>query len=608
MQESNGFDTPSTLSSEQQVALLEQRLLQRDVELAQRDVELAQRDVQLAQRDDIIRQLEAKLQEVKLEFQKLLQQRFAMRSERYIADPDQLRIDFGNTDEAADAAEGLAEAVEEAQLIPAHRRRVPKKRDESLPAHLPREEVIAEVSEAERICPIHGPRTLLPESMWTVLERLIYVPGVLKVLRILIPKYACPNRPECGVAAPERPTGLVEGHKYDTSVATQILVSKYAFHLPLYRQQDMFAGSGWTPSRSTLLNILNRTHFALEPLVAYFRQTLQGDSHVACDDTSVTLLYPKEQPELDLNVPRQRRAAEVYAEARAAGQPSVRAKMWAYRGVNQKLNVFDFTVSRHRDGPEEFFQGYRGTLLGDCWHGFEAISLASGGEILRAACNAHARRHLEKVSDYPADRARWLGWYQQLYDLYGREAGLSLEAKLALRQAEARPLWEQMRAELEAIEQRTEQVVLPKSELRKALNYLRNHWSELTQYLNDPRLPIDNNECEQLMKQAALGRKNWLFAGSLAGGERAAGFMTLVSSAHRNDLDVWAYVNDVLQRLLAGETNYEPLLPWNWAAAHPQHIRKFRQEERRDRDLRKTEARATRRARAKLLEARLKKR
>jgi hypothetical protein len=322
----------------------------------------------------------------------------------------------------------------------------------------------------------------------------------------------------------------------------------------------------------------------------------------------VTLLYPKVLPEFDLSDPRQRRAAEVYAEARAEGKPSVRAKMWAYRGVNLKLNVFDFTVSRHRDGPEEFFAGYRGTLLGDCWHGFKAISLASAGEIQRAACNAHARRYLEKVSDYPADRAKWLGWYQQLYDLYARESDLSAEAKLALRHAEARPLWEQMRTELDAIEQRTEQVVLPKSELRTALNYLRNHWAELTRYLDDPHLPLDNNECEQLMKQAALGRKNWLFAGSLAGGERAAGFMTLVSSAHRNDLDVWAYVNDVLQRLLAGETDYQPLLPWNWAAAHPEHIRTFRQEERRDRDLRKTDARATRRARAKLLEARLKKR
>ncbi|MFN9182117.1 MAG: IS66 family transposase [Planctomycetota bacterium] len=601
MQENNGFDTPPTPSSEQQVALLMQSLLEKEAALAQRDVELAKQQ-------DIIRQLETKLDQSQREYLKLWEERFRARSERYIADPDQLRIDFGNTDEAADAAQGLAEAVEEAQLIPAHRRRTPKQRDESLPAHLPREEVIAKVAAEAQTCPEHGPKTLLPVAMWDVSEKLVYIPGTLKVVATKYPKYACPNRPECGVSAPERPTGLVEGDKYDSSVATQILVSKYAFHLPLYRQQDMFAGTGWTPSRSTLLNILARTFFALEPVVEYFRQTLQGDSHVACDDTSVTLLYPKVMPELDQSVPRQRRAAEVYAQARAAGQPSVRAKMWAYRGVNLKLNVFDFTVSRHRDGPEEFFQGYRGTLLGDCWHGFEAISLASGGEILRAACSAHARRYLEKVSDYPADRAKWLGWYQQLYDLYGREAGLSAEAKLELRQAEARPLWEQMRMELDAIEQRTEQVVLPKSELRKALNYLRNHWSELTRYLDDPHLPIDNNECEQLMKQAALGRKNWLFAGSLAGGERAAGFMTLVSSAHRNDLDVWAYVNDVLNRLLAGETNYEPLLPWNWAAAHPQHIRKFRQVERRDRDLRKTDARAARRARAKRLEARLKKR
>ena len=100
-----------------------------------------------------------------------------------------------------------------------------------------------------------------------------------------------------------------------------------------------------------------------------------------------------------------------------------------------------------------------------------------------------------------------------------------------------------MREELDAIDQRTRQVVLPKSDMRKALNYLRNHWTELTRYLDDPRLPIDNNLCEQLMKQIAVSRKNWLFCGSVAGGQRAAGFFTLVSSAHRNDLDVWTYTS-----------------------------------------------------------------
>ena len=158
-----------------------------------------------------------------------------------------------------------------------------------------------------------------------------------------------------------------------------------------------------------------------------------------------------------------------------------------------------------------------------------------------------------------------------------------------------------MRTELDTIDDRTEQVVLPKSDLRKALNYLRNHWTELTRYLDDPTLPIDNNECEQLMKQIGLGRKNWLFVGSVVGGERSAGFLTLVSSAHRNDLDVRAYVNDILKRLLAGETDYEPMLPWNWAASHLESIRTYRQDERRQRDVRKQTARAKRRARKKLL-------
>ena len=150
--------------------------------------------------------------------------------------------------------------------------------------------------------------------------------------------------------------------------------------------------------------------------------------------------------------------------------------------------------------------------------------------------------------------------------------------------------------ELDSIDDRTEHVVLPKSDLRKALNYLGNHWTELTRYLDDPQLPLDNNDCEQLMRDVAIGRKNWLFAGSLIGGERNAGFLTLVSSAHRNNIDVWAYVDDVLKRLLAGETDYEPLLPWNWAAAHPKSIRTYREQERQDKQIRQRKKRQHRRA------------
>ncbi len=231
-------------------------------------------------------------------------------------------------------------------------------------------------------------------------------------------------------------------------------------------------------------------------------------------------------------------------------------------------------------------------------YGFGAIAAESSGRIMRAACNAHARRKFDNATDYPADRGKWMEWFQELYDLESeaKEGSLAGEALLSFRRAGAKPVWALMRAELDSIDDRTEQVVLPKSELRKALNYLRNHWDELTRYLDDAQLPIDNNECEQLMKQVAVGRKNWMFAGSLAGGQRNAGFITLVSSAHRNDLDVWAYVNDVLKRLLDGETNYEPMLPWNWVAEHPESIRIYRQNERGDREIPKRKKRAKWRA------------
>ena len=589
---------PATLSKQQLLDLFQGQ----SKELATRDNELAQSTKELAQSKDIIHQLEAKLEAQEKDYLKLWKERFEARSERYIADPDQLRLDFGDTLESADAAHGLHIAVEEADLVPAdlvpaHRRRQPVKKDRSLPAHLPRTEVIVDIEEADKACATHGQKQLLPEAMWDVREKLVVTPPTYEVIVRKYKKYACAGQPQCGIASAQRPTGIVEGDKYDTSVAAQIITYKYGFHLPLYRLQDLFAGSGWTPSRSLMLNVLNNCSFIIQPLLSYFKQTLLSDWIIACDDTGVTLLYPKVIPKFDLSDLKQKRAAEVYAKALEENKPSINAKMWAYRGVSVKLNLFDFTVSRHRDGPELFFEKFSGTILGDCWHGFGSIAAASDGQIVRAACNAHARRKFENALDYPADRRQWMGWYAELYDVesQAKEQSLAGDALVAFRHARGKPVWAQMRAGLESIDDRTQQVVLPKSDFRKALNYLRNHWAELSGYLDDAQLPMDNNDCEQLMKQAALARKNWLFCGSLAGGERSAGLMSLVSSAHRNDLDVWAYVNDVLAWLLAGETDYQPLLPWNWAADHPESIRMYRQAERRERDVRKQTQRAKRR-------------
>ena len=168
---------------------------------------------EMKRREDVIKQLEGKLSELERDYLKLWQERFAAKSERYIDDPDQLRIDFGDTDQAADAAAGLAEAVDEADVPQPPRRKPRKKRDESLPSHLPRKEIVVDAADSNKQCAAHGEKELLPESMWDVVEKQVYVPPQLFVEVRKYKKYVCKGQPQCGVSSAERPTGIVEGDK-----------------------------------------------------------------------------------------------------------------------------------------------------------------------------------------------------------------------------------------------------------------------------------------------------------------------------------------------------------------------------------------------------------
>jgi transposase len=548
----------------------------------------------IVEQQQTITELQQLAEEQKLTINELLQRAYRHRSERYREDANQLKLDFGNTPEAGDAAAGLAEALEEAEqvIVAEHqrRRRKPRKaRDESLPEHLPRYEVTLEASKEAQYCAQHGARKLIGYDRQETLE---FERPKLKVRVTLIPKYICQGEPACGVAEAPRPEGLVEGNRYDTSVAAEILTAKYGYHLPIYRQQDYFAGSGWTPSRSTLLNILTASAVVIRPLVLYLREEVIASGVLGTDETRVTLLLPPEIPLAREGNAKSQRIYDVFSEARAEGRPSVSGRMWAYRSLTVPINVFDFTVSRHRDGPDELLVAshFTGTILADCYSGYQGITLRSDARILRAACNAHARRKIfEARASDPLLASRFLAIYQELYDIETRGKTLSYGEREVLRAAEARPAWQRLR---ELLDGDAAARVLPKDKFAEALGYLRNHWNELQVYLDDGRLPIDNNETEQLMKQVAIGRKNWLFVGSVAAGERAADFLTLVSSAVRNDLDVWLYVKDVLDGLLAGHRDYAALRPDRWAAAHPEHLRVYRTEERRDR----ADARQARRA------------
>ncbi len=187
--------------------------------------------------------------------------------------------------------------MEEADLIVAeHRRRhrAPREtRNEQLPAHLPRYEVDAVVPDEVKHCPTHGERKLIGYDRVETLE---FEPPKLKVRVTLYPKYACEGATECGVSQPPRQPGLVEGNRYDTSIAAEIIPGKCGYHLPIYREQDYFAGSGWTPSRSTLLNILRASAELVHPFARFLRDEVLASGVLGTDDTRVTLLLPPEIP------------------------------------------------------------------------------------------------------------------------------------------------------------------------------------------------------------------------------------------------------------------------------------------------------------------------
>jgi transposase len=504
-------------------------------------------------------------------------------------------LDFGETPEAGDAAEGLAEAKEELIHVLGYARRQRAERParhEQLPAHLPRREVSVPVPTEVSTCPTHGDRQVIS---YDVSETLMFERPKLWVAVRKYPKYACAGAPACGVKEPVRPPRLVEGNRYDTSVAAEIITAKSGYHLPIYRQQDLFASCGWTPSRGTLLNIAAAAGELLPAFMAYLRGQVLGSGYIGTDDTSVTLLLPETLPAVRAGDAKSQRIYEVFAQARAEGKKSITARMWAYRSLTVPLHVFDFTVSHHRDGPDDFLVAsqFQGKLIADCYTGYQGITLRSDARIERAACNAHARRKAFDARDnHPLLAGQVLALYRELYDIEDRGRPLPADERLALRQSEARGVWDRLQTLLDSP---TAASLLPKEKMNEALAYVRNHWDALRLYLSDPLLPIDNNDVEQLMKQVAIGRKNWLFIGSVPAGERAADFLTLVSSALRNDLDVYAYLKTVLDALLAGSTDYAKLRPDIWARAHPEAIRVYRKEERRDRVDAKTRRRERRR-------------
>jgi transposase len=505
---------------------------------------------------------QAQIEKLKAELELFQRYLFGRRRERFIDSPGQGRLFDLPSEEESVAAEPDPE--QETSSAPRRKRR--GHGWGKLPEHLPREEVLVDVPESERTCACCGePLVLIGEDRT---ERVDCRPAKLIVKVLVTPKYACPKK-HGGVKQREAPPAPVAGGRFDFGLVAQVVTSKMADHLPLYRQQDILARSGLELSRSTLCDILAGAAELLAPLVSLLKQRILAGGFLGADDTPVRLL--------DSTHPDGVRTA----------------RFWLYRGSDEApYNVFDFHESRSRDGPREFLETFQGWVKVDAYGVDGGVYLGSGGRIHASCCLAHARRKFDEAkSSHPTLAAAALGFFHQLYDLEDRARELSPEARHTLREREAVPLLALFRAWADEQAERT----LPKLKLGEALGYLRNQWDALANYVEDGRLPIDNNATERDLRALTIGRKNWLFIGSPDAGPRAALLYTVVASAARHDLDIWAYLRDVLEQLATGASDLAPLLPNAWAQAHPQSVRAYRGREREAQATAKRERRKRRR-------------
>ena len=518
-----------------------------------------------------VEQLQKANQQLREELNLYRRKLFGRSSERHVDDDSQLYL--FDTGEPETEDEG-----DEPDPPKPRKGRRRKKKSEKLPDHLRREVIDADVSPKERMCSCCGEE--MPIIGTDVSERLDLKPAELFVWEIRRHKRACGKCKEsiAQVPAGEEPGGLttpVPGSDYGFGVYTQVITNKFADHLPLYRGEDVFARAGLMIPRNTQFGMLVNIATLLAPLVALMKSRVVSGPVIGVDDTSVRMQDPA--------LPGKMRTA----------------RFWLYRGrEDHPYNVFDFTDSRGRDGPAGFLNDFRGHAVVDAYGVNDGVYLGKDDQVFAACCNAHVRRKFVEAKPNDAvAAARALAMYRGLYDIEDRTKGFSAEARLELRQRESVPIMRELHDWL--IEKKGDLRVLPKSKLGKAVRYALNQWDELSVYLGNGAIPIDNNETESELRRLTIGRKNWLFVGSHRGGEVAAAMYSLVSSAARHHLDVWAYVDDCLRRLAGGSTDYEALLPDVWRASHPESIREYRDAQQKSRRL-TTQQRRTRRREAKV--------
>jgi transposase len=452
--------------------------------------------------------------------------------------PDQLQLAFAQLANEPGAPTDPIEMDSGERPGPARRRRARRPTGRRpLPAHLPRRRVEIDVPEADKTCACGHAKTRIGE---TLAEKLEYVPASLHVIETARFKYACAQC-HAGVVEAAAPPQAVEKSLAAEGLLAHVVVSKYVDHLPLYRQSRIFLRDRVDLSRSTLCGWVADVATALAPIGDHLRREIVAAPYLHTDDTTITILEE--------------------------GVGSRTGRLWTYLDRLGSQVVFDATETRARAGPEAFLADFTGDLQADAYTGYDG--LFATGRIREVGCWAHTRRGFVDAFETDVRAALMVALIQRLYQVERDAAALSVDARQALRREQSLPILAQIAIERDALAS----TVLPKSPLGDAVRYLTNQWAALQRYVEDGRLAIDNNPAENQLRGIAVGRKNWLFAGSLEGARRAALLYSLVQSCALIGVSPFEYLRDVLLRVATHpQHRIAELTPKGWATTFGRRI------------------------------------
>jgi transposase len=514
-----------------------QAMLSLMTEVAARDEQLRAQEALIAQREREAAFKQAVIDKLTHEVAVLKRLKFAATSEKFALSTEQRSL----LEDTVDA--DLAELGQEIKRLGVDSdaadakagKKTPKR--QALPAHLPRREVRHEPHSTTCACGCQMQR--IGED---IAEKLDFQPGMFTVERHVRGKWAC-RQCESLIQVP------VAAHVIDKGIPTvgllaQVLVAKFLDHLPLYRQEAIFERAGHLIARSTLAQWVGECGAQLQPLVDALAEELRRHVVLHADETPVAMLKP-------------------------GNGKTHRAYMWSYCTTSMnptKLVVFDFSETRNAENVNTFLRldtptAWSGTLVTDGFSGYRAATTMG---VTSAQCMAHARRKFHELwANHGSEVGRQaLRFYQVLFGIEREVESATTDERRRIRQRKSRRVLVVFHRWLLA----QRQLVPPGSATMRAIDYSLKRWDELTRFVKDGDVPISNNWVENHIRPIALGRSNWLFAGSLRAGKRAAAIMSLLHSARINGHEPYAYLKDVLERLpTQPASRIEELLPHRWS-------------------------------------------